>query len=225
MSTLDSLRNLTPPLAPPISSALEQELARLVPVAPRRPVRQALVAGAISLAYAAIVLTVVAVRRELGDLPRLWLGLYLAAWLAGFALPVWFSLVPRKGSMMPRWRLGGALAGLSAVGFVVAGLLVPRSAPTSLHLGLDYAHSCLSIGLITAMVPVVVGTVLLRGAAPVGSRVTAAALGASGGSLGGFVLHLHCPISDGIHVGLVHGTVVAAAAILAAALVPRALRP
>jgi hypothetical protein len=204
---------------------LEQELAHLAPVAPRRPMRQALAAGVLSLVYAAIVLAVVAIRRELGDLPRLWLVLYLAAWLAGFALPLWVSIVPRAGTMMPRWRLGGWLAGIAAIGFVVAGLLVPRSAPDSLHLGLRNVHACGSIGLITAMVPVVLGTLLLRGAAPVGSRATAAALGASGGSLGGFVLHLHCPITDAVHVGLVHGSVVAAAALLAAVFVPRALEP
>ena len=210
---------------PPMAAELEQELARLAPVAPRRPVRQALVAGAVSLAYAAIVLAVVAVRHELAALPRLWLVLYLGAWLAGFAVPVWFALVPRPGGMMPRWRIAGAIAAVCAVGFVVAGLLVPRGAAESLRLGFGDAHQCLSIGLVTAMVPVVLGTALLRGAAPVGSRVTAAALGAAGGSLGGFVLHLHCPIADGVHVGLVHGAVVAVAALLAAALVPRALRP
>jgi hypothetical protein len=204
---------------------LEQELANLVPVAPRRPMRQALAAGVLSLIYAAIVLVVVAIRRELADLPRIWLVLYLAAWLAGFALPLWVSIVPRAGSMMPRWRLGGWLAGLAAIGFVVAGLLVPRSAPDSLHRGLHHAHTCGSIGLITAMVPVVLGTVLLRGAAPVGSRATAAALGAAGGSLGGFVLHLHCRITDGVHVGCVHGSVVAAAALLSAVFVPPSLRP
>jgi hypothetical protein len=204
---------------------LERELALLVPVAPRRPVRQALLAAAVSLAYAGIVLAVVAVRHELGELPRTWLTLYLAAWILGFALPVWISIVPRSGSMMPRWRLGRALALAATVGFVAAGLLLPRSAATSLHLGLRYGHSCLSIGLVTAMVPIVLGTIMLRGAAPVGSRATAAAIGASGGSLGGFVLHLHCPIADGLHVGLVHGAVVGAAALLAAAVVPRALEP
>jgi hypothetical protein len=35
------------------------------------------------------------------------------------------------------------------------------------------------------------------------------------------VLHLHCPVADGLHVGLVHGGVIAVAALLAAALVPR----
>ncbi len=216
-----------PRASPPpwISAALELELHALMPVTPRRPVRQALIATAVSLAYAAIVLAVVAVRRELDELPRTWLVLYLAAWFTGFAVPLWVSLVPRPGSMMPRWRLGGWLAATTAVGFVVAGFVLARSAPSSLHLGLGSAHACLSQGLITAVVPVVLGTLLLRGAAPVGSRATAAALGAAGGSLGGLLLHLHCPIADGLHVGLVHGGVVALAALLAAALVPPALRP
>jgi hypothetical protein len=69
---------------------------------------------------------------------------------------------------------------------------------------------------------VVIGAIFLRGALPVGSRWVAAALGAGGGSLGGLMLHLHCPVVDGIHVGLVHGGVVGMAALLAAALVPRA---
>jgi len=70
----------------------------------------------------------------------------------------------------------------------------------------------------------VVGAIFLRGTLPVGSRWIAAALGAGGGSLGGLMLHLHCPITDGLHVGVMHGGVVAVAALLAAALVPRATR-
>ena len=60
---------------------------------------------------------------------------------------------------------------------------------------------------------------------PVGSRWTAAGLGAAGGSLGGLVLHLHCPIADAWHLGLVHGGVVIIAALISAALVPRAAAP
>jgi hypothetical protein len=71
-------------------------------------------------------------------------------------------------------------------------------------------------------VPVIGGTLVLRSALPVGSRWIAAALGAGGGSLGGLVLHLHCRVTDAAHVGLIHGGVVAASALLAAALVPRA---
>ena len=36
------------------------------------------------------------------------------------------------------------------------------------------------------------------------------------------MLHLHCPIADGPHVGIIHGGVVVVAAVLAALLVPRA---
>ena len=221
----DSLRELPSPAPPPLTDALEAELRALTPVAPRRPGRQVVVAGLVSLAYAAIVLLVVTMRRDLEHLPRVWLIAYALAWLLGFGLPLYVSLVPRRGEVMPRWRLGGLLAALSAAGFVAAGFLFPRSAEGSLALGLAYGHQCLSIGMVTAVVPVVIGTLLLRGAAPVGTRMTAAALGAAGGSLGGLVLHLHCPISDGLHVGLIHGGVVACAALLAAALVPRALAP
>jgi hypothetical protein len=95
-------------------------------------------------------------------------------------------------------------------------------------LSLDYSehfargHWCLELGLATALVPVVAGAIFLRGALPVGSRWTAAALGAGGGCLGGLVLHLHCRIADMLHVGIIHGGVVVVAAALAAALVPRA---
>jgi hypothetical protein len=71
-------------------------------------------------------------------------------------------------------------------------------------------------------VPVVIGAIFLRGALPVGSRWIAAALGAGGGCLGGLVLHLHCRVADGAHVGLIHGGVVVVAAALSAAIVPRA---
>ena len=74
-----------------------------------------------------------------------------------------------------------------------------------------------------AVVPIILGTLALRRALPVGSRWVAAGIGAAGGSLGGLVLHLHCPIADGVHVGLVHGGVIAIAALLAAALMPRAI--
>ena len=86
-------------------------------------------------------------------------------------------------------------------------------------------HTCLELGLASALVPVVVGAIFLRGALPVGSRWVAAALGAGGGCLGGLVLHLHCNVADGLHVGLIHGGVVVLSALLSAAIVPRATDP
>jgi hypothetical protein len=114
---------------------------------------------------------------------------------------------------------------ITSVSFVMFGLAVHPSGPSSTHHGVAYlyhGHGCLELGLATALVPVVIGAIFLRGALPVGSRWIAAALGAGGGCLGGLVLHLHCDIADGLHVGLLHGGVVIVAALLSAAIVPRA---
>jgi hypothetical protein len=126
---------------------------------------------------------------------------------------------------MPRWQWSAASAIVTSVVFVALGLLVHPSGPSSASYGVEHfghGHVCLEIGLATALLPVIVGALFLRGALPVGSRWIAASLGAGGGCLGGLVLHLHCPIADGLHVGLVHGGVVVVSALLSAALVPRA---
>ena len=222
---LAPLRDLPAPRPPPLPADLDAELARLTPVVPRRPLRQLAVVAAVSLAYAALVVAVVSVRADMPGLPRPWLLAYLGAWLVGFGVPLALALIPARGSMMPRTQLAAAVAAVAAVGFCVLGLLWAERGPDSLTGGLRSAPACLSIGLAAALVPVVLGTLVLRGAAPVGSRLTAAALGASAGSLGGFVLHLHCPIADRLHVGVVHGGVVAIAAVLTAALAGGALRP
>jgi hypothetical protein len=64
--------------------------------------------------------------------------------------------------------------------------------PSSANYGVEQfadGHTCLEIGLATALMPVVIGAIFLRGALPVGSRWIAAALGAGGGCLGGPGLH------------------------------------
>ena len=108
------------------------------------------------------------------------------------------------------------------------GLFVHPHGAHSHALGWEHlprGHGCLELGVATALVPVVAGALFLRRALPVGSRWVAAALGAGGGCLGGLVLHLHCPITDAPHVGLVHGGVVVVSALLAAAFVPRRIEP
>jgi Negative regulator of sigma F len=222
---LDALRDLPAPTPPALDGAFEAELDRLAPVTPRRPLRQLALVVAVSLLYAGLVVLVTTVRADLPGLPRPWLFTYLAAWLVGFGLPLWVALVPARGAMMPRTNLAAGIAAGSAIGFCALGLLWAKSGPGSHTGGLHSAPGCLSIGLATAIVPVVLGTILLRGVAPVGSRLTAAALGAAAGSLGGFALHLHCPIADRVHVGVVHGSVVAIAAVLTAALAAGRLRP
>ena len=220
---LDRLPGLALP-PPPLGGALEAELSRLAPVAPRRPWRDLARVGCLSLAYAAALVVLLTVRRDLHGLPVWWIAGYGAAWFAGFATLAYLALVPRRGAVMPRWRTTGIAAVIVALGFVTAGLVMHPSAEGSIELGLarvHEGHGCLELGLLTALVPVVLGALALRGALPVGSRWTAAGLGAAGGSLGGLVLHLHCPIADAWHLGLVHGGVVIVAAVLAAALVPR----
>lgn len=205
---------------PPMGAALEAALVDLTPVPPRRPWRQAAVVLAGSLVWALLILGVLRVRPDLADLPRGWLVAYLAAWMAGFVVPVVLLLVPRRGSMMPRWPMAAAIGALAGIGFVVAGLVLARSAATS-RPDAGHGHLCMLNGLVTALAPTLLGVLALRGAIPNASRTVAAALGAAAGCIGGFGLHLHCPISDPLHVGLAHGGVVLVAAALAGLIAPR----
>jgi len=222
---IDELAGLPPPPPPALARELEAELGSLKPVATRRPLRQLVMLCAASLAYGAGVLAIVTTRRDAGELPLGWMIAAGLGWLFGFLLPCHLALVPRVGSVMPRWRLAAIAAVGTAITFVVLGLVIHPSGPSSVHYGAERfaeGHTCLEIGLATALVPIVLGAIFLRGALPVGSRWIAAALGAGGGSLGGLVLHLHCHVTDALHVSVIHGGVVIVAALLAAAMVPRA---
>lgn len=220
---LPELRDLPVPTPPPLSALLESELAQLAPVATRRPLRQLAILVALSLIYGTGIVVRVAIRPDLHELPMYWLLGVGLAWLIGFVAPLYLATVPRTGAILPRWRLAGITSVVVSVLFVCLGLLVHPEGPHSAHLShFGRGYGCLEVGLAAALVPVVAGAIFLRGALPVGSRWTAAALGAGGGSLGGLVLHLHCQVVDGLHVGLIHGGVVGVAALLAAAVVPRA---
>ena len=226
MTELDEL-DLPLPSPPPPGDELAGELDKLAPVATRRPLRQLAILVGLSLVYGAGLLAAIRTRGDLGELPAGWLAAAGGGWLLGFVVPAYVAIVPRPGSVLPRWQIGAVAAAIASVGFVALGLLVHPSGPSSLDYGTAHflrGHTCLELGLATALVPVVAGALFLRGALPVGARWTAASLGAGGGALGGLVLHLHCRIADPLHVGLIHGGVVLVAALLAAALVPRATR-
>lgn len=222
---LDQLANAPPPTPGSIAADLEAELKNLVPVKPRTPARQIATLVGISLVYGAGLLAAITMRRDMTELPTAWLVGAGTAWLLGFVVPCYLALVPKPGSMMTRWPIAAVSACIASVAFITLGLLVHPSGPTSLHYGWEHfgrGHWCLELGLATAFVPVVVGAIFLRGALPVGSRWIAASLGAGGGCLGGLLLHLHCRIADGPHIGVIHGGVVLVAALLSALLVPRA---
>jgi RNA polymerase sigma factor (sigma-70 family) len=222
---LGALAQAPPPAPPPLSAALEAELGTLSPVAPRRPLRQLMTLVSISLVYGAGLLAALTMRRDMSELPTSWIIGAALAWILGFAVPCYLALVPRPGAVTPRWRWAATSAIVTSILFVVLGLVVHPSGPSSGSYGWDNVgrgHTCLEIGLFTAIVPVIMGALFLRGALPVGSRWIAAALGAGGGCLGGLVLHMHCHIADAAHVGLIHGGVVLVAALISAAIVPRA---
>ncbi len=211
------------PTPPALGGELEGELGKLAPVAMRRPLRQLAILVGVSLVYGAGLLALITVRRDVDELPMTWFATAAGTWLLGFLVPAYLAIVPRAGSVLPRWQLGATVAAITSVGFVALGLCIHPHGPSSLDYSDTIAkgHWCLELGLATALVPVVAGAIFLRGALPVGSRWTAASLGAGGGALGGLVLHFHCRIADQIHVGVIHGGVVLVAALLAAALVPR----
>lgn len=227
MSEPVDLPALPVPQPPPLSPALEAELGDLAPVRTRRPLHQAAILFAVSLIYGASLVVFLTMRKDMEDLPGVWLVAVGAGWLFGFLVPCYVALVPRPGTMAPRTKLAAAAVVVASIGFVTLGLLVHPMSPTlSQSYGWERfgrGHTCLEIGLASALVPVVVGAIFLRGALPVGSRWVAAALGAGGGCLGGLVLHLHCNVADGLHVGLIHGGVVILSALLSAAIVPRAI--
>jgi len=223
--SLDALAARPPPAPPPLSALLEAELRGLQPVAPRRPLRQVATFAIASLVYAGLLLAFMSLRADLGELPPAWMIGAGSAWFVGFGLATYFALVPRAGSMQPRWRAAVAITAVTSVAFIALGLTVHPDGEHSMHLGMPLllkGHWCLWLGLATALVPVVLGAIFLRGAVPVFSRWIAAALGAAGGCLGGLLLHMHCRIADGPHIGIIHGGVVVVAAVLAALLVPRA---
>jgi hypothetical protein len=221
----DQLPDMPIPAAPPIGDALEAELGKLAPVKTRRPLHQLAVLVSVSLIYGASLVFFLTMRDDMNELPMFWLLAVALGWFFGFLVPCYFALVPRAGAMTPRWRLAAIAVVVASIGFVTLGLAVHPMGPSSVQYGWERfgrGHTCLEIGLASALVPVVVGAIFLRGALPVGSRWVAAALGAGGGCLGGLVLHLHCHIADGLHVGLIHGGVVIVSALLSAAIVPRA---
>ena len=113
--------------APPLGAALEAELGALRPIPTRRPLRELAVIAAASIGWAAAMIGLFRLRPDLGELPRTWLYVYLAAWLLGFLVPLTVLVVPRRGRMLPRWPLAAAIATVAAVGFVVGGLAFPRS--------------------------------------------------------------------------------------------------
>ena len=209
--------------APPPGAELDAMLRDLAPVHTRNPRRQFAIVAIGAAVYVAALVVVLHVRIDLAGLPMPWFVAMAAAWAVGFAVPMWLALVPRAGAVMPRAPLAAAAAIVATLAFIAIGLLVHPSDAASVSLGASHfllGRGCFEMGLAVAIAPALLGAFLVRGSVPSSARPIAAAIGAAGGALGGLVLHLHCYFADGLHIAFMHGGVVAAAAVLAALLVP-----
>ena len=226
----DALKRLGAPCEPSeICPELEANLDSLKPVRIRRRGFDFALVGAICLLYLAAMLLFMDLRADLDGLPVGWFIVYSGAWLVSFVAIAYLALVPRRGQVMANNRLAGKAAVAASFGFVAGGLLFDRQAPGesvvvegSVDGIVSHGLGCLSVGSISALVPVLLGALLLRNRLPVGQHWAGAGLGAAGGSLGGLLLHLHCDIADAVHLGIVHGGVVTLGALLGAVLLPRA---
>jgi hypothetical protein len=206
-------------------------LGAINPVVTRRPGQALTRVALISLAYGALLVVGLGLRRDMHELPGWFLLGFGAIWIAAFGAALAAAMLPRRRQVVP--DVGRARRALIPVLTAIAliGLLMAQQGPSSvISTGslLDFAlHAprCIGIALVVSLVPIWVGSRALRHAVPTGAAWIAAVLGAGGGALGGLVLHLHCPIADGPHVGFVHGGAMALAGLLAAWLAARTMEP
>lgn len=214
---------------PPLSPRLRAELDKLEAVGPARPLRRFAIAGLISALWMGALLALLGLRRDLEPLPRLWLILYVSGWALTFVALSFGAHVPPRGQVMPRSRLVGRLGVAAGTGFVGIGLIAVRGVPelstvydpTASNV-IEYGVRCVTIGLATAALPIALAAILLRHSSPTGAGWLGMAVGASGGALGGLLLHLHCSIAERTHLGLVHGGIVLIAGALGAIALSRA---
>jgi hypothetical protein len=207
------------------------------PVATRRPELRLMKVVTLSLGYVAAWLAGPAVwlwgralRVDLSQLPRVWLIGFGALWLIGFTAPLAIAMLPRRGQLLHR---AGLAAGASWVVWIAlaTAALAARVAPGASAITTTRAQllvvtaQCALAALSVALVPVTLALRALARAVPVGGVGVAAAIGAAGGALGGFALHLHCAWAEPAHVLLGHAGPIGVAAAITALFGARRLSP
>jgi hypothetical protein len=210
--------------APRPSAALLAAVSGGGAVRTRRPGRALAAVALVAVAWAALFLAFVPMRRDLPFLPHASWVLLAFVWTAGVAAPLAAALLPRRRQVLPDGARAAAVALAATVVLVAIGLALPPSAPGHTIVPVDAAstaHSivhCLRFGMLVALAPLVAGLVALRRLVPVAGARLLAAVGAAAGALGGLVLHVLCPLGGPWHVGFGHGGAVAVAAALGAGL-------
>lgn len=200
-------------------------MASTGPVKTRRPLRACAGVALISLACAAsLQVGALGVRRDLGALSGPLLLLLVALCLVGYVAQLAVALLPPRGEVLPRERRALAVS----LATLVVTLPLAIAIGVQLHPGTPllvigqlarfWAHAlpCFLDGLLVAAVPCAIGMITLRRLVPRGSWRRALAVGGACGGLAGLAVALHCSRTDLVHVGLAHGAVLVAPAVLLA---------
>ncbi len=206
------LADLPPISVPPMSEALRAAVQDASPVSLRRPLRELGVFLIFSVPLFALLLASMGFRRDLTGLSPLWVGSVALVWLAGFAASAYIGFVPAKGHIRPRSQSAYRIVIVASLLLISIGLFATQSVsghsmtyPATVSNVLAHAPKCSMMGITAGIVPGLLALVLMRRFVPIGAISVGLSLGAAGGCLSGLVLHLHCPISERFHVGLVHG--------------------
>jgi hypothetical protein len=204
---------------PPPSPALLARVETMRKVRTRQPRSEAVWVAAVSVVAMAALLVVFGPRGDVGTWPVVVATVVCAV---GFAVELWWALVPPRGQVLPL----RPAAGLRVVGGWVL-LLVALAAA-----GHEWAaepaaafvartRACLLLGCAVALVPVALCLIVLRRALGTGGWRLAVFVGGAGGALAGALLELHCPNAHLGHVVVAHGGAMALPALVLALAVRR----
>jgi hypothetical protein len=217
------------PLAPPPSPELLAAIAGTTPVQPRSPFRDLASVVLASLALMGIHLVAFRARPDLPWLPLAWVAAAAVAMLGAYLLTLAAVLVPPRGQVLPSVeRAQHATIAAGVVLFGLSFLTVDAPGHTAVIApGLwpqfrAILHCTVNAFEMTAL-PMLLGFLVLRRAAPLRTRWLSAGLGAANGALAMLVLHLHCNGGGVLHVAVGHAGNVVLLAVLGAAFLPRFL--
>jgi hypothetical protein len=208
------------PEPPPASAALLEAIGRMKPVRTRSRFGGFLIVLLLGIAWPAVILIRLPMRRDLMALPGAWVAIGAALWGVSFLLPLAIALIPRRHDVLPSVGHASRVS-LLAMGvlFLFTALWTADAPGVSLRPDdtgrtlLRSAAGCAGYVLQVAAVLLVAGFFAVRRVLPMGGRRVGMALGAAGGALGGLALHFHCPIATTGHVLLSHvGAMILAAA-------------
>lgn len=202
---------------PPPSPALSGMLDRMRPVRTRRPRLEATLVALASLATTAVALVWSRPRFDMGATAVMAAA---AACALGFAVELWWALVPPRGQVLPLRRRPGVRV-LVAWALMLGALLAVghdlRPDPAFAR----SAVSCLLVGALVALTPIALCLLALRRALEVGGWPLGAIVGGAAGALAGVCLQLHCANTHVAHVVVAHGGAILLPALIVALVLRR----